>query len=70
MLISMLTYEERDLRCLKNFYPKTKEKLSNLGSTNRLADAHIIAEIRRLKEHTSFDQLRIVNIPLLNLILN
>ena len=28
-----------------------------LGSTNRLADAHIIAEIRRLKEHTSFDQL-------------
>lgn len=27
-----------------------------LGSTNRLADAHIIAEIRRLKEHTSFDQ--------------
>lgn len=28
-----------------------------LGSTNRLADAHITAEIRRLKEHTSFDQL-------------
>lgn len=28
-----------------------------LGSTNRLADAHIIAEIRRLKENTSFDQL-------------
>ncbi len=28
-----------------------------LGSTNRLADAHIITEIRRLKEHTSFDQL-------------
>jgi ATP-dependent DNA helicase RecG len=28
-----------------------------LGSTNRLADGHIIAEIRRLKERTSFDQL-------------
>ena len=28
-----------------------------LGSTNRIADAHIIDEIRRLKEHTSFDQL-------------
>lgn len=28
-----------------------------LGSTNRLADAHTIAEIRRLKEHTSFDRL-------------
>lgn len=28
-----------------------------LGSTNRLADAQILAEIRRLKEHTSFDQL-------------
>src|SRR3989344_3071392 len=28
-----------------------------LGSTNRVADAHIIAEMRRLKEHTSFDQL-------------
>src|SRR5262249_18600651 len=28
-----------------------------LGSTNRLADAHTIAEIKRLREHTSFDQL-------------
>lgn len=28
-----------------------------LGSTNRLADAHILAEMRRLKEHISFDQL-------------
>src|SRR3990167_7175863 len=28
-----------------------------LGSTNRIADAAMIAEIKRLKEHTSFDQL-------------
>lgn len=28
-----------------------------LGSTNRVADAAMIAEIKRLKDHTSFDQL-------------
>ena len=28
-----------------------------LGSTNRIADAAFIAEIKRVKEHTSFDQL-------------
>ena len=28
-----------------------------LGSTNRIADAALIAEIKRIKEHTSFDQL-------------
>ena len=28
-----------------------------LGSTNRPADAHTIAEIKRLKNHTAFDQL-------------
>jgi ATP-dependent DNA helicase RecG len=28
-----------------------------LGSTNRIADAALIAEIKRVKEHTSFDQL-------------
>lgn len=28
-----------------------------IGSTNRIADAALIAEIKRLKEHTSFDQL-------------
>lgn len=27
------------------------------GSTNRPADAHILAEIKRLKDHTTFDQL-------------
>jgi len=40
---------------------KSKGEISGtfirLESTNRLADAHIIAEIRCLKEHTSFDQL-------------
>ncbi|KAG6559190.1 Putative ATP-dependent DNA helicase recG C-terminal [Candidatus Rhabdochlamydia oedothoracis] len=43
------------------FHLKSKGEVEGtfirLGSTNRLADAHIIAEIRRLKEHTSFDQL-------------
>src|ERR1700730_14318986 len=43
------------------YHLKTKGEIAGtfirLGSTNRLADAHIIAEIRRLKEHTSFDQL-------------
>ena len=43
------------------YHLKSKGEVSGtfirLGSTNRLADAHIIAEIRRLKEHTSFDQL-------------
>jgi ATP-dependent DNA helicase RecG len=28
-----------------------------LGSTNRIADAALIAEIKRIKEHSSFDQL-------------
>lgn len=28
-----------------------------VGSTNRIADAAMIAEIKRIKEHTSFDQL-------------
>ena len=28
-----------------------------VGSTNRIADANMIAEIKRSKEHTSFDQL-------------
>jgi len=28
-----------------------------IGSTNRIADAALIAEIKRIKEHTSFDQL-------------
>lgn len=36
---------------------ETEGTFIRLGSTNRLADAHVIAEIRRLKEHTSFDQL-------------
>jgi predicted HTH transcriptional regulator len=36
---------------------ETEGTFVRLGSTNRLADAHIIAEIRRIKEHTSFDQL-------------
>lgn len=43
------------------FYLKDKGEGSGvyvrLGSTNRIADAAMIAEIRRLKEHTSFDQL-------------
>jgi len=34
------------------------------GSTNRLADSHTIAEIKRLKEHSSFDELPRLNCPL------
>jgi len=43
------------------FYLKDKGEIGGvyvrLGSTNRIADAAMIAEIKRLKEHTSFDQL-------------
>jgi predicted HTH transcriptional regulator len=43
------------------FYLKVKGENDGvyvrLGSTNRIADAALIAEIKRLKEHTSFDQL-------------
>jgi ATP-dependent DNA helicase RecG len=43
------------------FYLKDKGEDSGvyvrLGSTNRIADAALIAEIKRIKEHTSFDQL-------------
>ena len=42
------------------FYLKAKGESDGvyvrLGSTNRVADAALIAEIKRLKEHTSFDQ--------------
>ncbi|MGB7128034.1 MAG: ATP-binding protein [Candidatus Rhabdochlamydia sp.] len=42
------------------FYLKAKGERDGvyvrLGSTNRIADASLIAEIKRLKEHTSFDQ--------------
>ena len=42
------------------FYLKAKGENEGvyvrLGSTNRVADAALIAEIKRLKEHTSFDQ--------------
>lgn len=47
------------------YHLKSKEEIKgtfiSLGSTNRLADAHIIAEICRLKEDTSFDQFRDCN---------
>lgn len=43
------------------FYLKDKGKEDGvyirIGSTNRIADAAFIAEIKRVKEHTSFDQL-------------
>ncbi|HSX37820.1 MAG TPA: helix-turn-helix domain-containing protein [Chlamydiales bacterium] len=43
------------------FYLKDKGEEAGvyvrLGSTNRIADASLIAEIKRIKEHTSFDQL-------------
>ncbi len=43
------------------FYVKDKGENSGvyvrLGSTNRIADAALIAEIKRIKDHTSFDQL-------------
>ncbi len=43
------------------FYLKAKGENDGvyvrLGSTNRVADASLISEIKRLKEHTSFDQL-------------
>ena len=42
------------------FYLKSKGEndgvFVRLGSTNRIADASLIAEIKRLKEHISFDQ--------------
>lgn len=42
------------------FYLKAKGEAAGvyvrLGSTNRIADAALIAEIKRLKEHISYDQ--------------
>lgn len=65
--LQFCSYRDRDILIITvpyspNLYHlKSKGEIAGtfirLGSTNRLADAHIIAEIRRLKEHTSFDQL-------------
>lgn len=65
--LQFCSWRERDILiitvpyspCLYHLKSKgeTEGTFIRLGSTNRLADAHIIAEIRRLKEHTSFDQL-------------
>jgi len=65
--LQFCSFRERDLLIITvpyspNLYHlKSKGEIAGtfirLGSTNRLADAHTIAEIRRLKEHTSFDRL-------------
>lgn len=62
-----ISWREKDVliltvhHSLGPFYLKEKGETGGvyvrLGSTNRIADAAMIAEIRRLKEHTSFDQL-------------
>lgn len=65
--LQFCSFRERDILIITvpyspNLYHlKSKGEMSGtfirLGSTNRLADTHTIAEIRRLKEHTSFDRL-------------
>ncbi len=65
--LQFCSFRERDLLIITvpyspNLYHlKSKGEVGGtfirLGSTNRLADAHTIAEMRRLKEHTSFDRL-------------
>ncbi|HSW72098.1 MAG TPA: helix-turn-helix domain-containing protein [Chlamydiales bacterium] len=62
-----ISWREKDIliitipHSLGPFYLKDKGEAGGvyvrLGSTNRIADAAMIAEIKRLKEHTSFDQL-------------
>lgn len=65
--LQFCSFRERDILIITvpyspNLYHlRTKGEVAGtfmrLGSTNRLADAHAIAEMRRLKEHTSFDRL-------------
>lgn len=65
--LQFCTFRDRDILIItvpyspNLYHSKSKGETTGtyirLGSTNRIADAHIIAEIRRLKEHTSFDQL-------------
>ncbi|MGZ3633557.1 MAG: ATP-binding protein [Parachlamydiaceae bacterium] len=65
--LQFCSFRERDILIITvpyspNLYHlKSKGELEGtfirLGSTNRLADAHTIAEMRRLKEHSSFDRL-------------
>lgn len=65
--IQFISWREKDVLILTvphnlgPFYLKDKGENSGvyvrLGSTNRIADAAMIAEIKRLKEHISFDQL-------------
>src|SRR5690606_35005837 len=65
--LQFLSWRGKDLlivtipHSLGPFYLKDKGETAGvyvrLGSTNRVADAAMIAEIKRLKDHTSFDQL-------------
>jgi ATP-dependent DNA helicase RecG len=65
--LQFCSFRERDILIITvpyspNLYHlKSKGEIEGafirLGSTNRLADAHTIAEMKRLKEHTSFDRL-------------
>lgn len=65
--LQFLSWRGKDLlivtipHSLGPFYLKDKGETAGvyvrLGSTNRIADAAMIAEIKRLKDHTSFDQL-------------
>ena len=65
--LQFISWREKDIliltvpHSLGPFYLKDKGENGGvyvrLGSTNRIADSAMIAEIKRLKEHISFDQL-------------
>jgi len=65
--LQFISWREKDVliltvpHSLGPFYLKDKGETGGvyvrLGSTNRIADSAMIAEIKRLKEHISFDQL-------------